>query len=191
MKKFVFTTTLRAIRAKRPCADGWSKLLSFLGKNQPDDEPVNLLTILESNGVQDMLWALQCVEHPDLERVARLMACDFAEAVLPIYEERYPNDKRPRGAIAAARRYALGKATKEEMGAAESAARAAAEDAVETAARAASRAAAGAALSDAAWAASWAAAWDAAGAAAGAAAEDAARAAQALIINRYLSLEEA
>ena len=52
------------------------------------------------------------------ERVARLFACDCAERVLPLYEERYPEDKRPRQAIEAARRFANGEATYEELAAA-------------------------------------------------------------------------
>ena len=53
---------------------------------------------------------------------ARLFACDCAERVLPIYEKEYPDDKRPREAIEAARRYAEGKATKKELAAASDAA---------------------------------------------------------------------
>ena len=118
MKKVVFTTTLRAIRAQNPCEDGWEKLLSHLDKKKADDEPLNLLTILESNGVSDVLWALRCVEHPDLDRVARLMACDFAEAVLPIFEKKYPNDMRPRECIRMARMCARGEADDKQRAAA-------------------------------------------------------------------------
>jgi hypothetical protein len=186
MKKVVFTTTLNAIRKHQPCAYGWAKLLAAIGKKKADNEPINLLTILESNGVQDMLWVLQCVKHPDLERVARLMACDFAEAVLSIFEKKYPDDKRPSNAIKTARRYANGKATDEELvaarAAAGAAARAAAWAAAGAAAGAAARAAAWAAAGAAAGAAAWAAAWAAAGAAARAAAWEE----QARIVRKYL-----
>ena len=56
----------------------------------------------------------------------RLFAADCAERVLPIFEKRYPKDDRPRKAIGVARRFARGKATKEERAAAWAAARAAA-----------------------------------------------------------------
>ena len=62
------------------------------------------------------------------------MACDFAEATLKNFERDYPDDKRPREAIAVARRFDLGLATEEERSAAESAARSAAESAAESAA---------------------------------------------------------
>jgi len=52
------------------------------------------------------------------ERTQRLFACDCAERVLPICEQNYPDDDRPRKAIAVARRYAEGNATIEELDAA-------------------------------------------------------------------------
>jgi len=171
MTKVVFTTTLKAIRKRGPCKDGWKKLLAHLGKKKADDEPINLLTILESNGVQDMLWALRCVGHPDRNKVARLMACDFAESVLPIFEAKYPDDPRPRECIKVARMYTRGKADDRQIAAARAAA--------------AAEAAAWDAL-DAAWAAARAAAGDAAEAAAWAAALDAEQKKQETIIRKYL-----
>ena len=75
------------------------------------------------------------------ERTLRLFACRVAEDVLPIFEQAYPDDYRPRAAIETARRYANGEATPEEL----------------AAARAAAGAAAGAAwaAAGAAWAAAW------------------------------------
>jgi hypothetical protein len=104
------------------------------------------------------------------ERNLRHFACDCAERVLPLFEQGYPNDTRPRVAITTARRFADGLATSKELAAARAAAWAAAGDA----ARAAAWAAAGDAAGDAAWAAGWAAARAAAWAAARAAAWDAA-----------------
>jgi hypothetical protein len=101
------------------------------------------------------------------ERTARLFAADCAERVLPLFEKERPNDARQREAIAVARRFARGEATREELDAARAAAR--------DPARAAARAAAWAAARDAARDAAWDAARDAAGAAARAAAWDAAR----------------
>jgi len=72
------------------------------------------------------------------DRTARLFACDCAKRVLPIYEKRYPDDKRPREAINTARRFANGKATKPELAATRAATRAA-WDAAGDAARAAAR----------------------------------------------------
>ena len=63
------------------------------------------------------------------ERTARLFACDCAEQALPVYEQYRSSGKAPRHAIEIARRFADGKATKEELAAAWAAARAAAGDA--------------------------------------------------------------
>ena len=49
------------------------------------------------------------------ERTLRLLACDFAEHVLPIFEKKYPGDPRPYEAIQVARRYADGQATQQEL----------------------------------------------------------------------------
>ncbi len=114
------------------------------------------------------------------ERTARLYACDCVEHVLPIFERAYPDDPRPREAIATARRYAVGEATQQELIAAAEAAQSAGihaawmlTDAAWAAARAAARAAAWDAAWDAAWAAARAIAWAAAGDAARAAERDA------------------
>jgi hypothetical protein len=89
------------------------------------------------------------------ERTARLFAADCAEAVVHLCGD----DPRPREAIAVARRFARGEATRDELAAARNAARDAAGDAARDAAWDAARAAA--------WDAARAAAWDAARAAAG------------------------
>jgi hypothetical protein len=94
-------------------------------------------------------WLLWALESTDLlrGREARLFACVCAEHVLPHFERLFPDDKRPRQAIAAARQYAA------KPSAAMAAAMAAARAAAWAAARAAAMAAARAADSAAAWAA--------------------------------------
>ena len=190
------TTTLNRLKLAGACRDRYEHLVKALGGISFDHEaPINLLKILDTNGVDDCLWAL-CATAENCDTVAQLMAADFAEAVLPIYEQEYPNDKRARKVIKATRQYAV-----EEIGeaaweaarvaawaaawAAREAAQAAAGEAawVAAAAGAAARAAAGEAAWAAgaagavAWAAARAAARAAAGEAAGAAAWAAARAA--------------
>jgi len=181
-------TTLNRIKEYSPCPEGWSKLLTYLNKTEADDEPLDLLTILESNGVEDCLWAFKCTDNHNI--IYRHIAADFAESVLHIYESDYPNDNRPRLAIQAARDYANGKIDDDAWGAARGAARDAAWDADSDAARAAAWAAraaardyasdAAVAARDAAWAAraaTWADARDAANDAARAATRAAAWAA--------------
>jgi hypothetical protein len=143
-------------------------------KGIEDNDSINLLTILESNGLDDALWTLQATAE-NCDKVARLMAADFAEEVLPIWKK-YSDDPRPKLAIQAARDFAHRLITREELAAARDAARDAAD---------AARDAAGAAARAAAWAAAWAAARDAARTAAW----DAAWAKQKEIFVRYLQPE--
>ena len=146
--QYASTTTLAAIRAAHPCEDGWRKLLGHLGKTAADDESLPLLTVLDSNGLDDALWVLSYA-MPD-DRLARHFHAWCAEHVLHLFEAERPNDTRVRDQIAMLR-------NDEADDAARDAARAAAGAAAGDAARAAARAAAG----DAARAAAWAAAGDA------------------------------
>ena len=143
-------TTLNKIKQHSPCPEGWQKLLTFLNKTEADDELLELTTILESNGLEDALWALRTVDGKDKE--IRLMACDFAESVVHL-----ANDERCNRAIEVSRKYANGDATQEELYAASDDAMDAAMDAD----RAADRAAAWYAARATAWAAARAAAREA------------------------------
>ncbi len=101
----------------------------------------------------DKLWVLL---RPEIlpEQSLRLLAADFADRVLPIFESEYPECSHPRVAILTARLFAFRKVTDEEL----------------VASRDAAWGVSGDASGDAAWdvsrAASWAAAWGAARAAA-------------------------
>jgi hypothetical protein len=170
-------TTLNKIRSKSPCTSGWTKLLKHLDKTCADDVELDLLTILESNGLDDTLWCLRAVDGYDKEK--RLLAVAFAREV-----QHLMTDSRSLTAIDVAERFANGEATQEELRAAYYDAA----DASYAATRAASYGAAAyaygaAAYAYAARATASAAAWDAARAAddaawdAARAADDAARAA--------------
>lgn len=121
-----FTTTLNEIKRHNPCQDGWEKGLAALGKTEADNDPLHLRNILKASGVANCIWTFRCFP-PEYDRTWRLMAADFAEQALHIYEKRYPNDDRPRKAIQAARDYANGLISKEDAIAAARAADAAAD----------------------------------------------------------------
>ena len=137
----MITTTLNRIRAHQPCADGWKKLLTHLGKTDPDDEPLPYSVIVESNGLDDALWC--CRAESQHSREWRLFAVWCARQV-----EHLMTDQRSLDALATAERHADGLATDEELAAARSAADAA--YATRDAAWAAAEAA-GEAACDAAW----------------------------------------
>lgn len=144
-------TTLNEIRLHYPCADGWKNLLQHLGKTKPDDDPLPVLTVLESNGIDDAIWTLRAVKGSDRE--IRLFAVWCARQV-----QHLMTDKRSVKALDVSERFANGLASAIDLDAAWDAALAAASD-VER---------------DAAWAAAWAAASDVARASAWAAARAAA-----------------
>jgi hypothetical protein len=209
-ERFILTTTLKQLRKAGACCDGYNKVVRSL-QNLPftekdDDrcsyirfdhkEEINILDILESNGVDDCLWAL-CATTQKCDKVARLMAVKFVREVQYLI-----TDPISLNALDVAERFANGEATEEELAAAQSAAWAAAwaaakraaphaafaaahhaaEDAAHHAAEDAAQRAAWAAAQSAAWAAAQSAAWTAAWAAA----KLAARAKQAEIIKSFL-----
>ena len=138
------TTSFALLKKAEACMGRYMFLARALGgvAEYGKDTPIDLLTILETNGVDDCLWALQATAE-DASKITELIVADVAESVLHIYEREYPTDKRVRECIQARRAYANGEID------------AAARDASWVAARDASWAAA-----EAAWAsrASWAAA---------------------------------
>ena len=174
-------TTLRKIRAAGPCGMrlvdgqrvGYLRLRHYLGKSYGDDTPVDIATILDSNGLDDALWCLCAVDGHAREK--RLYAVWCAREVQSLL-----NDPRSLTAPDVAKRHANGAASNDELAAAWAAAGKAAWAVWGTsAAWNAAEAAAASAAEDAAEAAVEAAAW-----AAWAAAKDIARATQAAELQR-------
>ena len=183
------TTTLAAIRAASPCESGWKKLLAALGKTKADSEPLDLLTVLNSNGLDDALWVMSFA-MPD-DRLARHFQAWCAEQVLHIFEAVRPDDRRVRDQIEMLRRDDATEAEREAAEAARDAAEAAAWASARDAAWASARDAAEAARASA-WASARASAWDAARASVWAsveAARDAARDAQESRLRKMLNEE--
>ena len=113
--------------------------MHHLGKTRADDEPLSLLTILESNGISDAIWALRAIDdYPEI----RLFAVRCVRQI-----QHFLTDIRSLDALDIAELYAVGGATDEDLAAARAAAWAAA--------WAAAGAAAWYAAGDAAWAAAW------------------------------------
>jgi len=141
--KTVICTSLNKIRARVPCEKGWKKLLDHLGKTKADDEPLPFSVIVESNGLDDALWA--CRTTPEYDHEWRLFAVWCARQVQHLMTYHQSVD-----ALDVAYRHANGQATNEELHAAQNAAKDAARDAARDAYHKS--------VQDAAWAAAWAAA---------------------------------
>ena len=193
-ERFILTTTLKQLRKAGACYEGYNKVVRSL-QNLPftekyndscsyirfaHKEEINILDILESNGVDDCLWAL-CATTQKCDKVARLMAVKFVREVQYLI-----TDPSSLNALDVAERFANGEATEEELAVAREAARDAARDAAWTEARDVARNAAWTVVRDAARDAAWTAARDAAWTAAWTAARDAAKAKQAEIIKSFL-----
>jgi hypothetical protein len=161
----MLNTTFAKLHEHGACPKGYQKLARSLGgvTKYGKDTLIPLDKIIESNGLQDTIWTFRATTE-SAEDLLVEFACRCAEHVLHFYEDKYPDDKRPRLAIVTARVCITDKSP-EATAARDAAGDAAwdARDAAWDAARAAARAAAWAAR-DAAWtagAAARAAAWDA------------------------------
>ena len=108
-------TTLNKIKDQVPCPEGWKILLRYLGKTKTDNNELSILTILESNGLDDALWCLRAVEGKDKE--IRLYAIWCARQI-----QHLMTDQRSINALDVAERFVKGMATEVELKAARDAA---------------------------------------------------------------------
>ena len=94
-------TTINKIKAHKPAHCEWKKLLKFLNKTEPDDEPLKISDIVKSNSV-DPIWVLYFVEGHDREirlfavwcarRAQHLMMSESSIKALDVAEQ-YANGK--------------------------------------------------------------------------------------------------
>ena len=103
-------TTAGEVRSKLPYVKGIVESLETL----PDEAEVSLSQVLEEHGTENALRFLQCFDYV---KYCELPAT-IAKSVLHIFEESYPEDKRPRKAIEAIYQFKAGDIDKEELTAA-------------------------------------------------------------------------
>lgn len=142
------TTNAKELRSLKACEGGYDVYFAVHGEKE-----TKFSECLESNSFSDVLWLLDAVHNKlsDIQsKDLRLLACDWAESVLHLFEEKHPNDDRPRNAIESSRLYVNGKISLSELN---TAARAAADTAADAAAYADAAYVAYAAYADAAYAA--------------------------------------
>ena len=95
--------------------------------NKHGDKEVLFSDCLKSNSLEDAFWFIAKINNKLSKKQQgdiRLLACDYVESVLHLFENKRPDDKRPRLAIQAARDFVAGKITHEAWAAASSGARA-------------------------------------------------------------------
>ena len=117
-------TTLKQIRAAGPCGlrldedgqrTGYLKLKHYLGRGYGDNTPISLVTVLDSNGLDDAHWCFQAVEGHDREKRLYGVWCvrdRFAD---------FLTDEHATNALRVSELYANGQATDAELAAAEAA----------------------------------------------------------------------
>lgn len=94
------TTTIRQIKKYKACENGLEKLLTCVGKDYPEDEEINLTTILNGVDLRYFFWAMRAVNEPLLaKKITVQLAVSFSERVLHIFEEENPKEHRPRHAL--------------------------------------------------------------------------------------------
>jgi hypothetical protein len=91
--------TKNSISALNPCKDRFDNFVKFYGsKTLTKGQLMGLKNITQN----DKMWvAFKMMD----EKSVKLCAIEIAKLVLPIFEEKYPNDLRPRKAIEAAEIY--------------------------------------------------------------------------------------
>jgi len=108
--------TLGEIHKHSPCAEGWRKLLKAKGKTCADGDQFPLSDILDTNDLDDCLWALRCTPE-SYHGLWRKFAVWAARQVEHLME-----DERSKIALDVAWRHSNGEATDEELDAARGAA---------------------------------------------------------------------
>jgi len=124
-------TTFALAREAGACQGSYRAVAKALGgiPRYGRDTPIPLSRILEVSGLEDALWCLRCVlpeEAPARDRLARLLSCDYADRIAPLWVAPPGEGWVPADTISVARRYAIGQATAEELQVARDAASAAA-----------------------------------------------------------------
>ena len=124
-----FTVTLAALRKEGACISGYNKVVRDVQGRELSDsdreretyirfahkDPIPLILIVESNGLDDALWALRCVH--DCDRDARLFAVWCARQV-----QHLMTDARSTAALDVVEAFANGEASEHELAAARDAA---------------------------------------------------------------------
>ena len=113
------TLTIEQLKDLSPCVEGFK----WYSNNIKTDDLESILLQLAEYRWRWCRWLMVRVLNG---KQNKLLAIYCAELVLPIFESKYPDDKRPRKAVEAAKDFMEGKIRAEDLSVARSAAHAAA-----------------------------------------------------------------
>lgn len=114
----MLTTSFEKLKEADACKDRYRHLAEALGgiTAYGDTTPITIEQIIEHNGLNDALWAFIAVNETDEAKgIAIELVCACAEQCLDVFEKEYPEDKRPRQAIEAARKFQAGEISEDEL----------------------------------------------------------------------------
>jgi hypothetical protein len=115
-------TTLHLLHEHDACMD-YSVQFARLVELYTLCKSIPLTQIQQATDMEFALWSMQATTAPDeAERIARLLACDYAERVVPIWTRVRGEDSRLAQAIETARKFARGEATSDDLNSAKHAA---------------------------------------------------------------------
>jgi hypothetical protein len=115
-------TTLMLLHEHEGCL-AYSAQFARLVELCPLSYSISLVQIQQATDMEFALWSMRATTTPDeAERIARLLACDYAERVLPVWKRVRDEDPRLAQAIETARKLARGETTSDDLDSAKHAA---------------------------------------------------------------------
>jgi hypothetical protein len=108
-------TTLRLLHQREGCL-AYSAQFARLVELCPLSYSISLVQVRQATDIEFALWSMRATTAPkEAERTARLLACDYAERVLPVWTRVREEDPRLAQAIETARKFVRGEATSDDL----------------------------------------------------------------------------
>lgn len=57
------------------CPRGWNAILNYVGKTEPDDDPITFYTLVDAVGILGAIWCLRTIDGHEDKKQAFLECC--------------------------------------------------------------------------------------------------------------------